>query len=108
MLLRTLSRRGAPLLLGARARAAGLSILAGEVRGLQAPLKEKYAADAGSALIEMKAEGYINNENMTTTIQHDAAGHWISLAIGPKLVMFSDLLCQGPFVNTQSQPPASK
>ena len=68
MLLRTLSRRGAPLLLGARARAAGLSILAGEVRGLQAPLKEKYAADAGSALIEMKAEGYINNENMTTTI----------------------------------------
>ena len=63
MFLRALSRRATPL-----AGRAGLSILAGDVRGLQAPLKEKYKDDPASALVTMKAEGYINNETMTTTI----------------------------------------
>ena len=41
---------------------------ANELRSLQAPLKEKYKADAGAALITLKAKGSIDDQSITCKV----------------------------------------
>ena len=55
--------------LGTRARLfRPLSVLASEVRGLQAPLKQQYSEHPASAVVQMKAEGLLCPDTLSVVV----------------------------------------
>jgi uncharacterized OsmC-like protein len=81
---------------------------ADELRSLQAPLKERYRADAASAVITLRAEGRIG-ENVSCSVQtgralvqaglHPASGGTGSLACSGDMLLEALVACAGVTLN---------
>jgi len=81
---------------------------ADELRALQAPIKERYRADAGSAVVTLRAEGRIG-EGVSCSVQtgralveaglHPASGGTGSLACSGDMLLEALVACAGVTLN---------
>ena len=81
---------------------------ADELRALQAPIKERYRADAGSAVVTLRAEGRIG-EDVSCSVQtgralvqaglHPASGGTGSLACSGDMLLEALVACAGVTLN---------